>query len=81
MNKYTFVMLCDHYILKGEIDDPHIAQVEAVDRIEAARSAKAELTKAMKRDGKDAGEIQILVVFEGHPTIDGFGCQTGRYER
>jgi len=81
MKKFTFVMRCDGHATHGEPNDSYTALVEASDRVEAAKLAKAEITAAMKEDDIDAGTIHILIVFEGHPKIDGFGFQTGKYER
>ena len=81
MKKFTFVMRCDFHMWHGTSDDSYTATVEAVDRKAAAKIAREELKEAMNNDGMSAGTVYILVVFEGYPTIDGFGFQTGKYEQ
>ena len=81
MKKFTFVMRCDSHEWRGSPDDSYTATVEANDRLEAAKLAKEELTREFAKNGDEAGKVYILIVFEGYPTIDGFGFQTGKYER
>jgi hypothetical protein len=75
--KYTFVMRCDGH---SNPEDSYTALVEADSRHEAYQKAAVELTTDFDEDGKSTGNIYILIVFAGHPTIDGFGFQTGLYE-
>ena len=82
MKKFTFVMRCEfHDESTDGFDASYTATVEAVDRLEAARLAKEELTREFAKNGDVAGKVYILIVFEGHPKIDGFGFQTGKYEQ
>lgn len=76
MKKYTFVMTCEAH----EAGESYTALVEAENDLTAARKAQTELAAAFLEDGVTPGKVNILVVFNGHPEINGWGWVTGQYE-